>query len=100
MMINIVTSSKKEVSMKKVPNRTHRKDILVQYNKLKSQSMNCINFLEKEITQLQRQLLDVLQEEYTLRSRKELILMELENYQGLIDTLRKDSSDYQSQKKS
>ena len=50
-------------------------------------------FLENEITRLQLRLVKLLQEEYSLCARKEIILRNLEEYQSKIDSIQKNTSD-------
>ena len=70
--------------LKKIPSQNER---------LKSQNTNSLEFLENEITRLQLRLVKLLQEEYSLCARKEIILRDLEEYQSKIDSIQKNSSD-------
>ena len=47
--------------------------------------MNSMEFLKNEILRLQVHLIEILQKESSIRSTKEIIQKELQNYQCLID---------------
>ena len=63
-----------------------------------SHERNSMEYFESEITHLQLRLLKILQDEYSLCAIKEIILRELEKYQCKMDSIRKTSSIYQSQR--